>query len=126
MPDFQEAPIRVTFAGRVMTGRLFNNATANDLLSLLPLRLSFRDLNDIEKLARLPRSLSVEGMPRGDDPDVGDIGYWAPGGDLVFYYGDLDYVNGVMRIGQCAGSMDAIAKQVDDFTATVARDERAR
>jgi hypothetical protein len=124
MPDFQGARVRVTFAGRVMTGRLFSNAAGDDLVSLLPLTLTFRDLNGVEKLARLPRKLSVEGMPEGDDPDIGDIAYWAPGGDLVFYYGDVGYWNGIMRIGHFVGSTDGIAQQVDDFTATVELDER--
>jgi hypothetical protein len=32
------------------------------------------------------RELPLEGAPEGHDPAAGDIGYWAPGGDLVFYY----------------------------------------
>ena len=60
-------------------------------------------------------------MPSGDDPNVGDIGYWAPEGDLVFYYGDVGYWTGIMRIGELDGDMSAVAQQSSDFTATVER-----
>jgi hypothetical protein len=62
-----------------------------DLAAQLPLTLAFRDFNIVEKIAPLPRELSLDGAPAGDDPAVGDIGYWAPGGDLVFYYGDVGF-----------------------------------
>jgi hypothetical protein len=106
-----------------MTGHLFDNATANDLSSRLPLTLTFRDLNNVEKIGPLRRELSVDGMPEGDDPAIGDIGYWAPDGNLVLYYGDVGYWSGIMRIGEFDGNMDAIARQTGDFTVTV---ERAR
>jgi hypothetical protein len=114
-------PVRVTFGDTVMTGRLFDNATANDLASQLPLTLTFRDLNGVEKISPLPRKLSVDAMPPGDDPKIGDIGYWAPDGNLVLYYGDVAYWTGIMRIGEFDGDMRAIAELSGDFTATVDR-----
>jgi hypothetical protein len=111
--------IRITIGDTVLTARLFDNSTANDLAAQLPLTITFRDLNDVEKTAPLPRKLSVDGMPAGDDPNVGDIGYWAPDGDLVFYYGDVGHWTGIMRIGVFDGDTGAIAQQSGDFTATI-------
>jgi hypothetical protein len=76
-------PIRITFGDTELTARLHDNSTARDLAAQLPLTLTFRDLNNVEKTAPLPRGLSLEGAPEGDDPLVGDIGYWAPDGDLA-------------------------------------------
>jgi hypothetical protein len=67
--------------------------------------------------------LSLDGAPEGDDPAVGDIGYWAPDGDLVFYYGDVGFWNGIVRIGAFDGEMDAIERQSDDFSVTIERAE---
>jgi hypothetical protein len=120
-PASRTTPVRVTIGDTVISGRLFDNATANDLVSQLPLTLAFRDLNGVEKTAPLPRKLSVDGMPSGDDPEIGDIGYWAPDGNLVLYYGDVGYWTGIMRIGEFDGDMRAIAEQSGDFTATVDR-----
>jgi hypothetical protein len=68
-------PIRITFGDTELTARLDDNATARDLAAQLPLTLSFRDHNNVEKTAPLPRELSLEGAPEGHDPAAGDIGY---------------------------------------------------
>ena len=118
-PETGETKIRVTISDTVLTGRLWDNATARDLIAQLPLTLTFSDFNGLEKIASLPRELSTEGVPAGDDPSPRDIGYYAPSGDLVFYYGDVGYFNGIVRIGQFDGSMDAIVSQTSDFTARI-------
>ena len=115
-------PIRITFGDTQLTARLHDNATARDLAAQLPLTLSFRDHNNVEKTAPLPRELSLEGAPEGHDPAAGDIGYWAPDGDLVFYYdSDAPFFNGIVRIGEFDGEMDAIERQSEDFTVTIER-----
>ena len=116
-------PIRITFGDTELTARLYDNATARDLAAQLPLTLTFRDHNNVEKTAPLPRELSLEGAPEGHDPAAGDIGYWAPGGDLVFYYGDVGFWNGIVRIGEFDGEMDAIERQSDDFSVAIERAE---
>ena len=117
-------PIRITFDDTVLAARLHDNATARDLAAQLPLTLTFRDHNNVEKTAPLPRDLSRRDAPEGHDPAAGDIGYWAPGGDLVFYYdSDAPYFNGIVRIGEFDGEMAAIERQGDDFSVTIARAE---
>jgi hypothetical protein len=114
-----ETQIRVIIGDIVLTGRLWDNATARDLIAQLPLTLTFSDFNGLEKIAPLPRKLSTDGVPTGDDPLPRDIGYYAPSGDLVFYYDDVGYFNGIVRIGQFDGNMDAISSQTGDFTARI-------
>jgi hypothetical protein len=117
-------PIRITFGDTVLTARLHDNATARDLATQLPLTLTFRDHNNVEKTAPLPRELSLEGAPEGHDPAAGDIGYWAPDADLVFYYdSDAPFFNGIVVIGEFDGQMDAIERQSDDFSVTIERAE---
>ena len=114
-----ETQIRVIIGDAVLTGRLWDNTTARDLIAQLPLTLTFRDFNKLEKISQLPRKLSMDGVPAGDDPFPRDIGYYNPSGDLVFYYGDVGYFNGIVRIGQFDGTMDALTSQTDDFTARI-------
>jgi hypothetical protein len=85
--------------------------------------LTFRDFGNVDKIAPLHRELSLDGAPEGDDPAIGDIGYWAPGGDLVFYYGDVGFWNGIVRVGEFDGEMEAIERQSGDFTVTIDRAE---
>ena len=118
-PATSETPIRVIIGNTVLTGRLWDNATARDLIAQLPQTLSFSDFNSVEKIAQLPRKLSMDGVPAGDDPFPRDIGYYDPSGDLVFYYDDVGYFNGIVRIGQFDGAMDAISSQTGDFTVRI-------
>jgi hypothetical protein len=118
-PTAGETAIRVIIGDTVLTGRLWDNAPARDLIPQLPLTLPFSDFNRLEKIATLPRKLPTQGMPAGDDPLPRDIGYYAPWGNLVFYYGDVGYFIGVVRIGQFDGPVDAIEGQTCDFTARV-------
>jgi hypothetical protein len=81
--------------------------------------LDFSDLNAVEKTARLDAALPMTGMPDGDDPERRDIGWYAPSGDVVLYYGDVGYWPGIARIGHISGDLDTIADQQSDFTATI-------
>jgi hypothetical protein len=117
-------PVRITFGDTGLTARLDENATARSLAAQLPLTLTFRDHNSVEKTVPLPSELSVEGAPEGHDPAAGEIGYWAPDGDLVFYYdSDAPFFNGIVRIGEFDGEMGAIERQSEDFSATIERTE---
>ena len=114
-------PIRITIGTLVLTGRLHDNPTARDLLTQLPLTLSFRDLNGVEKIARLPRALTMKGVPVGDDPEIRDIGYYAPTRNLVLYYGDVGYWNGIVRIGRYDGSIEPVQGLDDGAVVTIER-----
>ena len=114
--------IRITVDHQVLTAQLADNPTAEDLAAQLPLTLDIRDFNRLEKVAELPRPLTMEGVPAGDDPEINDIGYYAPSGDLVLYYGDVGYFNGIVRIGRLSGQdMDVIERQPDDRKITIER-----
>ena len=113
-------PIRITFGDTELTGRLADNATARELAEQLPLTLTFRDHNNVEKTAPLRRELSTDDAPAGHDPGAGDIGYWAPDGDLVFYYDDgAPFFDGIVRLGEFEGDADALERQNEDVEATI-------
>jgi hypothetical protein len=115
-------PIRITFGDTERTARLDDNATARDLVAQLPLTLTFRDHNNVEKTAPLPSELSVERAPEGHDPAAAEIGYYAPAGDLVFYYDSAaPFFTGIVRIGEFDGDMATIERQREDFSVTVER-----
>lgn len=114
-------PMRLVVGGRTYAAELYDNATAHDLADQLPLTVAFDDLHALEKTGPLPRALTTDGAPRGSDPKVGDIGYYAPGRDLVLYYGDMGYYPGIIRIGRFDGSIDDLADEDDGFRARVER-----
>ena len=61
-------------------------------------------------------------FPPGRDPDVGDIGYYAPSGDLVLYYGDAGYWRGITVLGRFDDvDLAGIQRQPDGFDVTIER-----
>ena len=115
----RSTPIRVVIGKRFLAARLSNNATARSLIARLPLTLRFSDYNGLEKIAHLRKRLSMRGMPKSADPKPRDIGYYAPWGNLVFYYGDVGRYDGIARIGRFDGSVGVIKNQTGDFRARI-------
>ena len=120
-PDPTEGPnavttIRIAVADQTITAQLADNPTAQDLAKALPLTLTISDYNRVEKVADLPRPLTTDGVPAGDDPDINDIGYYAPSRSLVFYYGDVGYWNGIVRIGRLSDRDIQLIEQQPDET----------
>ena len=112
--------VRITVADQTITAQLADNPTAQDLIDQLPLTLTFRDFNQVEKVAELPRPLTMNDVPAGDDPDINDIGYYAPSRSLVFYYGDVGYWKGIVRIGQLTNQdIELIERQPDGSQVTI-------
>jgi hypothetical protein len=110
------------FGDTRLGARLDDNATARELAGQLPLTLTVRDHNGVEKTAPLPRPLATDGAPEGHDPAAGDIGYYAPGGDFVLYYDDeAPYFSGIVRIGEFDGDLDALRRLADGSSVTVRR-----
>lgn len=115
----QGTAITIGIGDTTLEGRLWDNPTAQDLIAQLPLTLEFRDLNNVEKIARLPRELTMDGVPEGDDPEPQDIAYYAPSGDLVLYYEDIGYWDGIVRLGTVDSDIEPIRSQAGTFTATI-------
>ena len=113
--------VLITIGDTTVPGRLWDNPAARDLAKRLPLTLTFSDYNAVEKTARLDPALTMDGMPAGDDPNPGEIGWYAPSGDLVLYYGDVGYWNGIARLGSFDPSgVELLPDGPHDVTVTIA------
>jgi hypothetical protein len=77
--------IRISIADKVVTATVADNATARDFVSVLPLRVSMKDLFGREKYGDLPKALSENG-PRKNTYEVGEIAYWSPDHQFAVYY----------------------------------------
>lgn len=86
--------------GRVVPVEWNSSATAQDLLSQIPLELTFEDYAGQEKLAPLPRPLSLEGAPSASGAEVGEVAYYAPNKVIVVYYEATGRFPGIVPIGR--------------------------
>jgi hypothetical protein len=105
-PDQDETSmkIRIEFNGASMTATLYDNPSARDFASMLPLDLTIGDYSTNEKIAYLPRKLTEEGGPFGNEAP-GDLAYYAPWGNLAFFHASYRYSNGLIRLGRIDGDI---------------------
>ena len=103
--------IRMTMAGQIITASLEESDSARDFFAMLPLTLPFEDYAETEKIAYLPGKLTTQGAPKGIDPNVGDICYYTPWGNLAIYYRDFGYSSGLIRLGRITSGLDALTAQ---------------
>ncbi|MFC6176967.1 cyclophilin-like fold protein [Companilactobacillus huachuanensis] len=93
--------IDVQVGKKYLKGTLNNSSAAVSLKRKLPLKTVFvkgaTGLN--ENTADLNFNLSTKKMPTGSSAQKGNIGYWSPDKRLVFYWGKVDYYDGIHIIG---------------------------
>jgi hypothetical protein len=88
-----------------------NHPTSRDFDSMLPLRLKLEDLGGKEKSTYLPRKLKTKGSP-GSDPEDGDLIYYAPWGNLGFYYdaSGIGFARNTINLGNYRASARRLAR----------------
>ncbi|WP_242497239.1 cyclophilin-like fold protein [Nocardioides oleivorans] len=112
--------IEIRVAGERFAATVDDTPAGRDLLAQLPQTIEMTDHGGVEKTGRLQAPLSLYGQPDGADPDVGDLGYYAPGNDLVLYYGDQSYYTGIVILGRLDETAPSrLAVMAGDITANV-------
>jgi hypothetical protein len=108
----QEFPMRIRMDvdGQAVLATLDDNAAARDFAALLPLSLTLTDYAKIERIADLPRKLSIEGAPAGVAPRAGDITYYAPWGNLAIFVEGRSYARGLVRLGRIESGLPALQR----------------
>lgn len=95
--------LRAVFNGTELAATLFDTPSARDLLTLLPFEGTIQDYATNEKIAYLPRKLTEVGSGPFGDEAPGDLCYYAPWGNLVFFYAGYRYSRGLIRLGRLDG-----------------------
>ena len=101
--------IRIAFNGTIMTSTLEDNPSARDFASLLPRNdLKIDNYANNEKISYLPRKLTEEGSGPFGNERPGDLCYYAPWGNLAFFYASYRWSKGLIRLGRIDGSFDPL------------------
>jgi hypothetical protein len=101
--------INIKLPDKTLMATLYDNPSARDFSSMLPLTLTLADYANTEKVSDLPKKLSKEGAPAGSDPSVGDIAYYAPWGNLAIFYKDFGYSNGLILLGKLDDGTESLS-----------------
>jgi hypothetical protein len=110
--------LKITIAQDVLTASMYDNPTAADFISLLPLTLTLQDYAATEKVSDLPRKLTTQDAPEGYKPAAGDITFYAPWGNLAIFYKGFSYSSGLISIGKMDGDMNVL-KQPGTVQSTI-------
>lgn len=102
---------QMTFDGQTMNATLDDKPSSRELVAMLPLDLKIDDYSSNEKIAYLPRKLTrIKDEPFGN-ARPGDIAYYAPWGNLVFYYSGYQYSKGLIRLGRFDDGFQPLLKR---------------
>ncbi|WEX91057.1 cyclophilin-like fold protein [Sinorhizobium garamanticum] len=99
--------VRLGFAGHNVTATLYDNPSARDFASMLPLDLTFSDFPN-EKIAYLPRKLNLEARGPFPNEAPGDLCYYIPWGNLAFFYGNYVSTRDLIRLGRIDGGVEPL------------------
>lgn len=115
-------PIRILIEDQVLGAVLWENPAARSLLDQLPLTLEFTNYGSQEVIAVPPLPINMDGMPEGDSPIAGDIGFYQPTGVVSFFYSDIGYWKGSARLGRIEeGDLTIIQGRDAPFPVTIER-----
>ncbi len=114
-----EMKIRLIFNDAVLTAAMYDNPTARDFISLLPLTIKLEDYAGTEKVSDLSRKLSLKDAPSGSDPSIGDIAYYSPWGNLAIYYRDFSYSGGLIILGKIDSGVNYLEKWKESKTVRI-------
>ncbi|MCF1742751.1 cyclophilin-like fold protein [Paradevosia shaoguanensis] len=99
--------VRFTFNSLTMTAVLYDNPSARDFFSMLPLDLMISNYGHNEKIAYLPRKLTEEGSGVFSNEQPYDLCYYMPWGNLAMFYADYRHP-GLIRLGRFEDGRDAL------------------
>ncbi|MBB3649264.1 hypothetical protein FHX14_005498 [Rhizobium sp. BK619] len=102
-----DVKVKMTFNDLSLTATLYDNPSARDFASMLPLDLRIEDFGGNEKIVRLPRKLTEEGSGPFGNERPGDLCYFKPWGNLALFYDDYRW-DGLIRLGRFDGGFEPL------------------
>jgi len=99
--------IKISFNDLTLTAVLYDNPSARDLASLLPLDLAIEDFGSNEKIVRLPRKLTEDGSGPFGNEQPGDLCYFKPWGNLALFHDNYRW-DGLIRLGRFEGGFEPL------------------
>lgn len=101
--------LRIVVGDRILTAALYDNPTARDFISRLPLTVDLSDYGGMEKVFTPSPRLTTNGSSSGFKPKAGDIASYAPWANVAIYYRNGTSSGSLIPIGHIEGNMDALS-----------------
>lgn len=92
--------IKFSFNNKEIVVLLEDNSASRSLLAQLPLEIKFENYGNTEKISYLPKKLDISEAPKSCTPQIYDLTYYSPWGNLAFFTEDFRYSNGLVPLGK--------------------------
>ncbi|MCO5120955.1 MAG: cyclophilin-like fold protein [Burkholderiaceae bacterium] len=102
--------IRLTVGEEIAIATLYDNPTARDFATLLPLSLRMTDYAGIERVSDLPRKLSTQGAPDGMAPVAGELTHYSPWGNLAIFIEGRSWSRSLLPLGKVDEGLAILAR----------------
>ena len=117
--------IRLILNNGEATGEIDDTRTGRDLIDLLPVTVQTAELFGREQAGPLPRDL-VDAVQGQLTYAVGEIGYWPPTHDIVFFFADTQGGNdipapGNVHLGVVTAGLHLLAGAGESLSVTIER-----
>lgn len=100
--------IEITIGDSTIYATLDDNPSVRDFIAQLLLEIELKDYAGTEKIFNLPKKLTKKDAPSGYNPEIGDITYYAPWGNIAIFYKDFGYANGLIYLGKIEKGIELI------------------
>ena len=114
-------PVNVQIGSKIFTAKLFDNASSEALLAMLPMTITMSELNGNEKYFNMPKSLPTDSQAVGNIK-TGDLMLY--GSDtLVLFYKSFTTSYSYTKLGyleDVSGLADALGKSSVQVTFSLA------
>lgn len=93
--------LNIIIGNQTLIATLYDNPTARDLMSRLPLTVNLSDFGGTEKIFTPSPGLITEGAASGMNAQAGDIALYIPWGNIAIYYRDGgSFSNSLIPVGR--------------------------
>lgn len=113
--------IEIMIENEKAEGIIYGNNAGKAFLELLPITIKMSDYNDTEKIGKIGKRIDTNGLQSSYDPNVSDIAYYQPFGNLCFFYRDFGLSYGLYSIGKVTKGIEIFAGKTSDFEITIKR-----
>lgn len=100
--------ISVTWGEQQVAYELNDSPAAQSFLSQLPLTVEVEDYSTNEKIFYPEEELDISDSPLAQS-GAGTLAYYAPWGDVVFFYGDYNENSGLFELGQAVSGVELVS-----------------
>ena len=119
--EMTQQRLQITVGNRVLTARLYDNATTRSFIAQLPLTVDMDDYAGAEKIFYPNPKLSTTERNAVSDPAIGDINCYAPWGNIAIFYRGYGTDSQLYTLGHIESGKEKLAEMRDNFTAVIER-----